>query len=89
MKAVITVVGKDVVGIIASVSNELVKYNVNIVDISQSVFDDIFAMVMKADISGCTIPFTSFVDELKALGDRQGLKIHTMHEDIFNSMHKI
>ena len=58
-------------------------------DISQSVFDDIFAMVMMADISGCTIPFTSFVDELKALGDRQGLKIHTMHEDIFNSMHKI
>ncbi|NLD88033.1 MAG: ACT domain-containing protein [Clostridiales bacterium] len=89
MKAVITVVGKDVVGIIAAVSNELVKYNVNIVDISQSVFDDIFAMVMMVDISGCTIPFTSFVDELNSLGESRGLKIHTMHEDIFNSMHKI
>lgn len=77
------------VGIIAAVSNELVKYNVNIVDISQSVFDDIFAMVMMVDISGCTIPFTSFVDELNSLGESRGLKIHTMHEDIFNSMHKI
>jgi len=89
MRAVITVVGRDTVGIIAKTSQVLASRNVNVQDITQSVLGDIFAMVMFVDISQCTIPFTDLVDEMTALGESQGLKIHTMHEDIFNSMHKI
>ncbi len=89
MKAVITVVGHDTVGIIARVSNILSAVNVNILDITQSVMGDIFAMVMLVNIDGCTVKFTDLVDELNALGKETSLQIHTMHEDIFNSMHRI
>ena len=89
MRAVITVVGKDAVGIIAEVSNVLKNRSVNIIDISQSVISDMFAMVMMADISECSIPFGDFAEELRVLGVKLGLDIHTMHEDIFNSMHRI
>ena len=65
------------------------EYGVNIVDITQSVMRDYFAMIMLADIDALTIPFGDFVDEMKALGDSKGLVIQTMHEDIFDSMHKI
>ncbi len=89
MRAVITVVGKDAVGIIAEVSTILKKHSVNIIDITQSGISDLFAMVMLADISKCTIDFSALADELGGLGSRLGLDIHTMHEDIFNSMHRI
>ncbi len=89
MKAVITVIGKDTVGIIAGVSNLCAEHNVNIVDITQSVMRDYFAMIMLADIDDLNIPFSQFVDGLDAFGKSRGLDIHTMHEDIFNSMHKI
>ena len=89
MKAVITVTGKDSVGIIAKVSTECAKYDANIVDISQSVLNEYFAMIMIVDIERATIPFSSFVDVMAELGSNEGLVIHTMHEDIFNSMHKI
>ncbi len=89
MKAVITVIGKDTVGIIAGVSNLCADHNVNIVDITQSVMRDYFAMIMLADIDKLNISFSQFVDILDAFGRSRGLDIHTMHEDIFNSMHKI
>ncbi|MCI6908979.1 MAG: ACT domain-containing protein [Clostridiaceae bacterium] len=89
MKAIITVVGRDTVGIIAKTSAVLASRGVNILDITQSVLGDVFAMVMFVDIAGCTIPFTDLVDEMDALGQEIGVKIHTMHEDIFNSMHRI
>ncbi len=89
MKAVITVIGKDTVGIIAGVSNLCAEHNVNIVDITQSVMRDYFAMIMLADIDKLNISFSQFVDGLSAFGKSRGLDIHTMHEDIFNSMHKI
>ncbi|MBQ9920683.1 MAG: ACT domain-containing protein [Clostridia bacterium] len=89
MQAVITVTGKDSVGIIAKVSQKCVEYNVNIVDISQSVLKDYFAMIMVVEIDKLTIPFTDFVDAMNAIGNDNGLSIHTMHEDIFNSMHRI
>ena len=89
MKAVISVMGKDGVGIVAATSNKCAEYGVNIVDITQSVMRDYFAMIMLADIDALTIPFGDFVDEMKALGDSRGLVIQTMHEDIFDSMHKI
>jgi len=89
MKAVITVVGQDTVGIIARTSARLATHNVNILDITQSVHEDIFAMIMYVDITACTIPFTALVDEMQAVGREMGVQIHTMHEDLFNSMHRI
>ena len=89
MKAVITVTGKDSVGIIAQVATECAACDANIVDISQSVLKDYFAMIMLADIDRLNIDFSEFVDRLAALGKSRGLDIHTMHEDIFNTMHHI
>ena len=89
MKAVISVTGRDSMGIIAKVSAACAEYKANIVDISQSVLSEYFAMIMVVDISTLTVPFASFIDTMAALGEENGLVIHTMHEDIFNSMHSI
>jgi len=89
MRAVITVIGKDTVGIIAKVSNKCFEYNVNILDITQKVFDGTFAMIMMADITGLNIKFNDFVDKMAELGNTIGMSVITMHEDIFNAMHKI
>ncbi len=89
MKAVITVTGTDGVGIVAKVSTLCAKYGANIVDISQSVLREYFAMIMIVDIDGLTVPFTDFVDLTKAFGEENSLQISTMHEDIFNTMHHI
>ena len=89
MKAVITVTGKDTVGIIADVSAVCANRGANIREITQNVLDEYFAMIMIAELGGLKIPFADFVDELAALGQNRGLDIHTMHEDIFNTMHHI
>lgn len=89
MKAVITVTGKDNIGIIAKVSATCADFGVNICDISQSVLGEYFAMIMLADIDAINIPFADFVDKMTEVGKASGLEIHTMHEDIFNSMHTI
>lgn len=89
MNAIITVVGQDSKGIIAKVSAKCADVGANIVEISQSVLKEYFAMIMVIDISELKMPFTSFVDEMKMLGETAGLDIRTMHEDIFNSMHRI
>ncbi len=89
MKAVISVTGKDSMGIIAKVSNACAIYKANIIDISQSVLSEYFAMIMIVDIDTLTIPFVDFIDKMAELGKDNGLVIHTMHEDIFNSMHSI
>lgn len=89
MKAIITVTGKDNVGIIAKVSARCAGCGVNILDITQSVLKEYFAMVMLVDIDNITKPFTEFVDMMTDLGKENNLDIHTMHEDIFNSMHRI
>ncbi len=89
MKAVITVIGKDQVGIIASVSTKCAAFGANITEITQSVLDKYFAMIMIADISGLTGDFSSFADALESLGKETGLEIRCMHEDIFDAMHKI
>ncbi|NLK38946.1 MAG: ACT domain-containing protein [Clostridiales bacterium] len=89
MKAVVTVIGRDNIGIIARVSGECARYKANIIDISQSVLKDYFAMIMLIDISELEIPFSEFVDKMARLGQENHLEIRTMHEDIFNSMHKI
>ena len=89
MKAVITVTGKDKVGIIAMTSAECAKYGANIVDISQTVMKEYFAMIMLVELSGLTVDFRAFSEELKAEGEKSGVDIRVMHEDIFNTMHKI
>lgn len=89
MKAVITVIGKDMVGILAKVSGICAGKNVNVLEVSQSILQEMFAMIMLVDISAMSCDFATLSDELDALGKEMGLSIHTMHEDIFNSMHKI
>ena len=89
MKAVITVVGCDSTGIIAKVSGKCAEYSVNIIDISQSVLDEYFAMIMVVEIDQIAVEFTKFVEKMEALGAENGLVIHTIHEDVFNAMHHI
>lgn len=89
MKAVISVTGRDSMGIIAKVSCACAECGVNIIDISQTVLSEYFAMIMIVDITKITIPFGDFVDRMTGVGKSAGLEIHTMHEDIFNSMHRI
>lgn len=89
MKAVITVTGKDTKGIIAKVSTKCAEFGANIIDISQSVLKEYFAMIMLVEIDELNISFGQFVDELKNIGKQNNLVIEAMHEDIFNSMHRI
>lgn len=89
MRAVITAVGKDMVGILAKVANECAKVNANIIDVTQSVLNDTFTMTMIVDISKLNCPLTELSDNLAHLSTGLGISTHVMHEDIFNSMHRI
>ena len=89
MKAVITVLGKDTVGILAKVSAACADEGVNIIEVTQSVMQDLFAMIMLADIKDIKVPLDELTQKLEKVGDEMGMKVHVMHEDIFNSMHKI
>lgn len=89
MRAIISVVGKDTVGILAKVSSLCAASQVNVVDVTQTILQDMFVMVMMVDISKMTVTFSDFSDEVTGYGKDAGFVIHVMHEDIFNSMHKI
>lgn len=89
MRAVITVIGKDTVGILAKISSACAETNINILEVTQSILQDLFVMIMLVDISESSIPFTEFADSMSALGTEMGLSVRAMHEDIFNSMHRI
>lgn len=89
MNAVLSVVGRDTVGILASVSGKCAEFKANVIDVSQTVIDNFFAMFMIINIDNLTIDFNDFVDVLTAVGKEKALDIHVMHEDIFNLMHKI
>ncbi|MBZ4646084.1 MAG: hypothetical protein PWP27_456 [Clostridiales bacterium] len=89
MRAVITVIGKDKVGIIAAVSGILANCNVNILDISQTIMQDMFTMIMLVDISKACVDFSNLSEQLEKKGQELGLSIKIQHEDIFNSMHRI
>ncbi len=88
-KAIVTVIGKDTVGIIARVTQELAARSVNVLDISQTVLREYFTMVMLVDISACNTSFDVLSAELDALGKPCGLSIRIQREDIFNAMHRI
>lgn len=89
MKAIVTVVGKDRVGIIASVCTKLAEYNVNVLDISQTVMQGYFTMMMATDISQCCIPVAELSRQMEAIGQEMGLSIHVQREDIFQAMHRV
>ncbi len=89
MRGIITVVGKDMVGILAKVSGFCAENRVNVIEVSQSILQDMFCMIMLVDFEKSAIPFTDFSDKVTALGEEMALSIHVMHEDIFNSMHRI
>ena len=88
MKAIVTVIGKDKSGIIAKVSGALAEKGVNIEDISQTVLQDKFTMIMLCDLNG-NISVTELADLLNKEGEKAGVSVHVQHEDIFNAMHKI
>jgi ACT domain-containing protein len=89
VRAVITVTGKDAVGILAKTTAVCAEADVNILDMSQTIMQDLFVMTMLADISRCNADFAVLSDRLKKCGREMALEIHVMHEDIFNSMHRI
>ena len=89
MKAIVTVVGKDRVGIIANVCVQLASFNVNVLDISQTVMQGYFTMMMATDVSASNIPMAELASELDKIGKDMGLSIRIQREDIFEAMHRI
>ena len=89
MRAIISVVGKDRPGILAIVSKECAQNNVNIIDVSQKVLENMFTMIMVVETDSNTEEFNKFVKDMDDIGNKNTLKIHVMHEDIFNAMHTI
>ena len=89
MKAIVTVVGKDRVGIIAAVCNQLASFNVNVLDISQTVMQGYFTMMMATDVSECTVPVAVLSGKMDEVGKQMGLSIRVQREDIFQAMHRI
>jgi len=88
-RVVITVLGRDRVGIIAGITQILAEYNVNIVDISQTILQGIFTMVMIADASGCTVNLRTLKEDLAGRGNSLGVQVMVQHEDVFQYMHRI
>ena len=89
MKAVVTVVGKDQVGIIAHVCVRLAQYNVNVLDISQTVMQGYFTMMMVVDVEGCNVPLDQLSMLMDEAGKEKNLSIRVQREDIFEAMHRI
>lgn len=89
MRAVVTVVGKDKTGIISKVSTFLAERDVNIVDISQTIMQEYFAMIMMVDLSSAKEKLSEIAEECRLLGEQIGMSIHVQHEDIFNAMHSV
>ena len=89
MRAIVTVTGKDRVGIIAEVCGLLASLNVNILDIDQTVMQEFFTMSMLVDVATSDLPFDEIREALSAQGTKTGLSIRIQREDIFEAMHRI
>ena len=89
MKAVVTVVGKDQVGIIAAVCVHLASFNVNVLDISQTVMQGYFTMMMVVDVSASNVPLAELVEQMEQKGKEMNLSIRLQREDIFEAMHRV
>ncbi len=88
-KSIITVVGKDTIGIIASVCQYLASSEINILDISQTIVQGYFNMMMIVDMQACSKNFDQIINELNAIGSELGVQIKCQREDIFNKMHRL
>jgi len=88
-RGIITVLGKDTVGIIAKVCTYLSEHNINILDISQTIVQDVFNMMMIVDLTKSDKEVRSIIDDLEVIGSNIGVRIQLQLEDIFNSMHRI
>ena len=89
MKAVVTVVGKDRVGIIGNVCLELANYNVNVLDISQTVMQGYLTMMMVVDVTEANLPLAQICQQMDAKGAEMGLSIRIQREEIFEAMHRV
>ena len=89
MKAVVTVVGKDRVGIIAAVCTQLAAYQVNVLDISQTVMQGYFTMMMVVDVSESVLPLAELAQQMEEKGREMNLSIRLQREDIFDAMHRV
>ena len=89
MKAIVTVVGKDRVGIIGGVCTSLANFNVNVLDINQTVMQGFLTMMMAVDVSACNVPLAQLVTDMAKIGEDMGLSIRVQREDIFHAMHRI
>ncbi|MDO4566885.1 MAG: ACT domain-containing protein [Oscillospiraceae bacterium] len=89
MRAIVTVVGKDRVGIIAGICGVLAGLNVNVLDISQTILQEVFVMNMLVDIKEANVSFAAIVEALEREGERLGMSVRIQLEEIFNAMHKI
>lgn len=89
MRAFITVIGKDTVGILAKVSSACAEENISVSEVTQSVLQEMFVMIMLVEMDNSKKTIAEMSTKLDELGQDMGLKIHIMHEDIFNSMHRI
>ena len=89
MKAIVTVIGEDRVGIIAGVCVDLAAFNVNVLDINQTVMQGYFTMMMATDVSASAVPMAQLAVEMERIGKDMGLSIRIQREDIFEAMHRI
>ena len=89
MKAILTVIGRDKVGIIAGISNELLKLNINILDVNQTIMDKYFTMIMMLDLKECDSNFEAVKNSLTIKGEELGVEVKIQREEIFNSMHTL
>lgn len=88
-RVIVTVLGKDRVGIIAGVTNIVAEANANIADISQTIMQDFFTMIMVVDITDCKVSFNQLKENLEQKGEELGLKITAQHEQVFDFMHRL
>ena len=89
MRAVITVIGKDNVGILHQVSGVCAKYQANVLEVTQSVLQDMFAMIMMVDTSESKVEFAQLARELSQMGEQIGMTVRLQHADIFDAMHNV
>ena len=89
MRAIVTVIGKDQVGIIAAVCTLLAEQNVNVLDISQTILQEYFTMIMLVELDGISVPYQELKEALEQVGEKIGVEVRMQREEIFRSMHRI
>jgi len=89
MKAIIAVIGHDCVGILAHIATACTEENANVIDVNQTVMQEYFAMIMLVDITNISCSFRKFTEKITEAGQQMEMTVHVMHENIFNSMHRV